>query len=75
MVRIEQHPVLAMDQALDELVERLVAERDVRTAERRDDVDAGTLEHAAFEHEDRGKAHETRLTDDVDLGVAVGFER
>jgi hypothetical protein len=64
--------MLAVDEPLDELVERFVAQRDVRTAERRDDVDAGALERFAFEDDDGGEAHKTRLTDDVDLGVVVG---
>ena len=74
MVRIEQHPVLAVDQPLDELVERLVAQRHVRTAERRT-TSSRPARALAFEDDDRGEAHETRLADDVDLGVVVGFER
>ncbi len=52
MVRIDQHPVLAVDQPLDELVERFVTQRDVRTAKGRDDVDTGALKGFALEDDD-----------------------
>ena len=67
--------MLAVDESLDELIERLVAQRDVRTAEGRDDLDAGALEGFALEDDDGGEAHEAGLTDDIDLGVVLGFER
>jgi hypothetical protein len=61
--------------SLHESVEVFMGEGDVRTPERRDDLDADSLECRSFDDDNLLEPPQLRLTDDVDLGVVVSSER
>lgn len=48
---------------------------DVRTPERRDDLDSDSLEFESFDHDNHLEPLQLRLTDDVNLGFVVRSER
>lgn len=75
MVRIRALGVLTTHQPLDELVELRVAERDVRRAERRHDLDTRGFEIGSREHDDDSEPHQPGLTQGIDLFLRRCVER
>lgn len=60
MVWVRPLLMLAANEPFDELVEPFVAERHVRCAERRNDLDAYSFQVGPSEHDDRSEAKRTR---------------
>ena len=73
-VRVHSEVSFAVGQAVDELLQAGVTERDVRCSERWRDLDTGNLEIGAAEHDDFSEPYESALAERVDFVVGRGGE-
>ena len=67
MVRVGRQTVLAPHETGDQLAEIVVAQGDVRHSESRHDLDAGTFEIPALEHDDVTEPNEPTLAKCLNL--------
>ena len=75
MVRVGRQTVLAPHETGDQLAEIVVAQGDVRHSESRHDLDAGTFEIPALEHDDVTEPNEPTLAKCLNLFVGSCCER